>query len=83
MAASKLTWSYLPQTLLCFAVFISNFLVVYSDNILNNNSTNNAESKLPPTVLIALAVRNEGHALPWVLGQLEILNYPKDRISFW
>lgn len=38
---------------------------------------------LPPTVVVALLVRNKAHCLPWFLGQLELLDYPKDRITLW
>ncbi|KAK7487269.1 hypothetical protein BaRGS_00021497 [Batillaria attramentaria] len=41
------------------------------------------ESFLPPTVVVALLVRNKAHTLPWFLGHLELLEYPKDRISLW
>ncbi|MEE6509671.1 hypothetical protein FKM82_027272 [Ascaphus truei] len=36
-----------------------------------------------PTVLLALLARNAEAALPEVLGSLERLAYPKDRISLW
>ena len=38
---------------------------------------------LPSTVVVALLVRNKAHTLPWFLGQLELLDYPKDRIALW
>lgn len=42
------------------------------------------ESKMqPPTVVIAILARNSAHSLPYYLGALERLNYPKDRISLW
>uniref|UniRef100_A0A3B4T3J2 Cerebral endothelial cell adhesion molecule n=1 Tax=Seriola dumerili TaxID=41447 RepID=A0A3B4T3J2_SERDU len=42
------------------------------------------ESKMqPPTVVIAIIARNAAHSLPYYLGALERLNYPKDRISVW
>ena len=42
------------------------------------------ESKMqPPTVVIAIIARNTEHSLPYYLGALERLNYPKDRISVW
>uniref|UniRef100_A0A3Q2T774 Cerebral endothelial cell adhesion molecule n=1 Tax=Fundulus heteroclitus TaxID=8078 RepID=A0A3Q2T774_FUNHE len=42
------------------------------------------ESKMqPPTVVIAIIARNTAHSLPYYLGALERLNYPKDRISVW
>ncbi|XP_008284450.1 procollagen galactosyltransferase 2 [Stegastes partitus] len=42
------------------------------------------ESKMqPPTVVIAIIARNAAHSLPYYLGALERLDYPKDRISVW
>uniref|UniRef100_A0A8C7ZG05 Cerebral endothelial cell adhesion molecule n=1 Tax=Oryzias sinensis TaxID=183150 RepID=A0A8C7ZG05_9TELE len=42
------------------------------------------ESRMqPPTVVVAIIARNAAHALPYYLGALERLNYPKDRISVW
>lgn len=42
------------------------------------------ESKMqPPTVVIAILARNAAHSLPYYLGALERLNYPKERISIW
>lgn len=42
------------------------------------------ESKMQPsTVIIAIIARNAAHSLPYYLGALEKLNYPKDRISVW
>ncbi|ESO96194.1 hypothetical protein LOTGIDRAFT_231876 [Lottia gigantea] len=37
----------------------------------------------PPTVLIAFLVRNKAHTLPWFLGHIEKLDYPKNRITLW
>ncbi|XP_064163078.1 procollagen galactosyltransferase 2 [Anguilla rostrata] len=45
---------------------------------------NPGESKMqPPTVVIAIIARNAAHSLPYYLGALERLDYPKDRISIW
>jgi len=42
------------------------------------------ESKMQhPTVVIAILARNSAHSLPYYLGALERLNYPKDRVSVW
>lgn len=38
---------------------------------------------LSPRVVIALVCRNSEHSLPLVLGALEHLDYPKDRIALW
>ncbi|XP_067613087.1 glycosyltransferase 25 family member [Eurosta solidaginis] len=37
----------------------------------------------PPTVVIALLVRNKAHILPLFLTYLEHLNYPKQQIALW
>ncbi|MCJ8746058.1 hypothetical protein PDJAM_G00137530 [Pangasius djambal] len=38
---------------------------------------------LAPRVVIALICRNSAHSLPYFLGTIERLNYPKDRIALW
>ncbi|KAL7883670.1 hypothetical protein SRHO_G00013280 [Serrasalmus rhombeus] len=38
---------------------------------------------LAPRVVIALICRNSEHSLPYFLGTIERLNYPKDRIALW
>ena len=40
-------------------------------------------SELDATVTIAVLARNAAANLPWFLGSIERLNYPKDRISIW
>ncbi|XP_073710250.1 procollagen galactosyltransferase 2 isoform X2 [Misgurnus anguillicaudatus] len=40
-------------------------------------------SLLKPTVVIAILARNSEHSLPYFLGCIERLDYPKDRISIW
>ncbi|XP_017570117.1 procollagen galactosyltransferase 2 [Pygocentrus nattereri] len=43
-----------------------------------------AESPLlRPKVLIAILARNSEHSLPFYLGCIERLDYPKDRIAIW
>ncbi|KAK4877567.1 hypothetical protein RN001_010073 [Aquatica leii] len=37
----------------------------------------------PPTLVIAVLIRNKAHTLPYFLTLLEKINYPKDRISLW
>lgn len=39
--------------------------------------------KNPPTVMIAVLVRNKAHTLPYFLTLLERFDYPKHRISLW
>ncbi|KAL8174690.1 UNVERIFIED_CONTAM: hypothetical protein K2H54_051436 [Gekko kuhli] len=36
-----------------------------------------------PTVVLAILARNAQHSLPYHLGALERLDYPKERISLW
>uniref|UniRef100_A0A3Q1JHS1 procollagen galactosyltransferase n=1 Tax=Anabas testudineus TaxID=64144 RepID=A0A3Q1JHS1_ANATE len=44
----------------------------------------NPESPLlAPRVLVALICRNSEHSLPYFLGTIERLNYPKDRMALW
>lgn len=44
----------------------------------------NPESPLlAPRVLLALVCRNSEHSLPHVLGAIDRLHYPKDRIAVW
>ncbi|XP_035510338.1 procollagen galactosyltransferase 1 [Morone saxatilis] len=38
---------------------------------------------LAPRVLLALVCRNSEHSLPYFLGTIERLNYPKDRMALW
>ncbi|KAJ8254064.1 hypothetical protein COCON_G00206760 [Conger conger] len=38
---------------------------------------------LAPRILIALVCRNSEHSLPYFLGSIDRLNYPKDRIAMW
>ncbi|XP_003964794.2 procollagen galactosyltransferase 1 [Takifugu rubripes] len=44
----------------------------------------NPESPLlAPRVLLALICRNSEHSLPYFLGTIERLNYPKERMALW
>uniref|UniRef100_A0AAQ5ZMI6 procollagen galactosyltransferase n=1 Tax=Amphiprion ocellaris TaxID=80972 RepID=A0AAQ5ZMI6_AMPOC len=38
---------------------------------------------LAPRILVALICRNSEHSLPYFLGTIERLNYPKDRMALW
>ncbi|XP_077590628.1 procollagen galactosyltransferase 1 [Stigmatopora nigra] len=38
---------------------------------------------LAPRLVLALICRNSEHSLPYVLGAVERLDYPKDRIAVW
>ncbi|XP_053328841.1 inactive glycosyltransferase 25 family member 3 [Spea bombifrons] len=37
----------------------------------------------PPSLVLAIIARNAAYSLPYSLGALERLNYPKDRVSVW
>ena len=37
----------------------------------------------PDLILIAVLVRNKAYILPWFLGHLEELEYPKKKIIIW
>lgn len=44
----------------------------------------NPESPLlAPRLLLALICRNSEHSLPYFLGAIERLNYPKERMAVW
>ena len=38
---------------------------------------------LAPRVFVALICRNAEHSLPYFLGTIERLNYPKERLAIW
>lgn len=40
-------------------------------------------SLLKPKVMIAILARNAAHSLPYYLGCIDRLDYPKDRIAIW
>uniref|UniRef100_A0A8C1RAG6 Procollagen galactosyltransferase 2-like n=2 Tax=Cyprinus carpio TaxID=7962 RepID=A0A8C1RAG6_CYPCA len=40
-------------------------------------------SLLKPKVMIAILARNSAHSLPYYLGCIDSLDYPKDRIAIW
>ncbi|CAL1530548.1 unnamed protein product [Lymnaea stagnalis] len=69
--------------ILCLSLF---FLV---QNVENNLSRKSSYVKaddslnLLPTVVIATLIRNKAHSLPWFLGLIEKLDYPKSRIALW
>uniref|UniRef100_A0A8D3DNP2 Si:ch211-13f8.2 n=1 Tax=Scophthalmus maximus TaxID=52904 RepID=A0A8D3DNP2_SCOMX len=41
------------------------------------------QTLLKPTVLITILARNTQHSLPYFLGCIDRLDYPKDRIAIW
>lgn len=38
---------------------------------------------LRPKVMIAIVARNAAHSLPFYLGCVDALDYPKERIAIW
>lgn len=40
-------------------------------------------SFMKPKVMIAILARNAAHSLPYYLGCIDRLDYPKDRIAIW
>ena len=38
---------------------------------------------LRPKVMIAILARNAAHSLPYYLGCIDRLDYPKERIAIW
>lgn len=40
-------------------------------------------SLLKPKVMITILARNSAHSLPYYLGCIDRLDYPKDRIAIW
>jgi len=42
-----------------------------------------SEITYPPSVTLVILVRNKAHALPNFLGFIDLLNYPKDRMSIF
>uniref|UniRef100_A0A673ADY6 Procollagen galactosyltransferase 2-like n=1 Tax=Sphaeramia orbicularis TaxID=375764 RepID=A0A673ADY6_9TELE len=65
------------------------FIVVFAGTfLLSSGSTEelpsqSGSSHLKPTVLITILARNVQHSLPYFLGCIDRLDYPKDRISIW
>lgn len=49
----------------------------------NVNTIESNEYIFDPTITVAILARNSASNLPWFLGSLENLNYPKHRISIW
>ncbi|XP_059143528.1 glycosyltransferase 25 family member-like [Physella acuta] len=71
-------------------LYFCTFLLIYSIDHSCNKRSNCVQSEsltgsqnLLPTVVIATLVRNKEHSLPWFLGLVEKLDYPKSRIALW
>lgn len=65
--------------LLCFGVFRFDF----SDAVLDLEPIRTESALLKPKVMITILARNSEHSLPFYLGCIERLDYPKDRIVIW
>uniref|UniRef100_A0A673JPT0 Procollagen galactosyltransferase 2-like n=1 Tax=Sinocyclocheilus rhinocerous TaxID=307959 RepID=A0A673JPT0_9TELE len=64
-------------------VFIYLFILLFLLNQNNPTPVLHETSLLKPKVVIAVLARNSEHSLPYFLGCIERLDYPKDRISIW
>ncbi|XP_073347732.1 procollagen galactosyltransferase 2-like [Pagrus major] len=53
-----------------------------ADHLLQHQAQRES-SLLKPTVLITILARNAQHSLPYFLGCIERLDYPKERIALW
>ncbi|XP_037642447.1 procollagen galactosyltransferase 2 isoform X1 [Sebastes umbrosus] len=63
---------------------ISNTEELPADHLnLNLQPAQGETSVLKPTVLITILARNAQHSLPYFLGCIDRLDYPKDRIAIW
>ena len=49
----------------------------------SNENVEEESSHDPPTVMVAILVRNKAHVLPYFFHYLEKQDYPKDRMSIW
>ncbi|MCI4377920.1 hypothetical protein PGIGA_G00208690 [Pangasianodon gigas] len=65
--------------LLWFGVFRFDF----SDALSDLEPIRTESALLKPKVMIAILARNSEHSLPFYLGCIERLDYPKDRIAIW
>uniref|UniRef100_A0A915KWE6 Uncharacterized protein n=1 Tax=Romanomermis culicivorax TaxID=13658 RepID=A0A915KWE6_ROMCU len=71
---------------LSYIIFVLLYFRIYAENnpFPNDQSSRIDEwDRLPPTILICVLARNKAHTLPYFLGSLEDLDYPKDRISLF
>ncbi|XP_054709347.1 glycosyltransferase 25 family member-like [Uloborus diversus] len=59
------------------------FIISIQYHVVNCLSDSDGDTKLLPTIMIALLARNKAHTLPNFFAYLERLDYPRDRISLW
>ncbi|KAK7094496.1 procollagen galactosyltransferase 1-like [Littorina saxatilis] len=69
----------LAMMLFCLGLLFSSHILT----VVKAEDDGGADPFLPPTVVVAFLVRNKAHTLPWFLGHLELLDYPKDRMMLW
>ncbi|KAL3173135.1 hypothetical protein MRX96_012276, partial [Rhipicephalus microplus] len=63
-------------------VFLGYWLSLLSSvGVVNSSAKGEGDKLEPPTVLIAVILRNKAHVLPYFFGYLEQQSYPKSRIS--
>ncbi|XP_047445432.1 procollagen galactosyltransferase 2 [Mugil cephalus] len=71
----------------CFVILAGNlFLHTNSEGLSADQTLQPAlqeSSLMKPKVLIAILARNAQHSLPYFLGCIDRLDYPKDRIAIW
>lgn len=91
-AAPQRPWSPPPPhtrllntttTMLIHFLLVGALLLGCSDSYFSEERSPEESKMQPPTVVVAIIARNGAHSLPYYLGALERLNYPKDRISLW
>ncbi|XP_048457988.1 procollagen galactosyltransferase 2-like [Rhincodon typus] len=73
--------THLPMSLLCLLLLVT---AIADDGAHFPEEILLEESALQrPKVLLAIIARNAAHTLPYYLGCIERLDYPKDRIALW
>lgn len=75
--------SFFPASTMLFSVLVLVTLISKAECYFAEEKFPEESKMQPPTVVIAIIARNTAHSLPYYLGALERLNYPKDRISVW
>ncbi|GAB6023776.1 hypothetical protein CHUAL_008529 [Chamberlinius hualienensis] len=68
-------------SLVRFIIFI--FLILSGTYSRCEAADEDVYARQKPTVLLVLLARNKAHTLPYVLTQIQNLDYPKSRISLW
>lgn len=69
---------------LLLTVFVVRLTSTYANqSVFDLDPVRPESSLLKPKVLIAILARNAEHSLPFYLGCIDRLDYPKDRIAIW